>query len=67
MFNFLNSIIFILSCILTVILLICMYIVCIGIYGSLLILFVFRKEIIGRINTLFGTIKKRIKSLIIGQ
>jgi len=67
MFNFLNSIIFILSCILTVILLICMYIVCIGIYGVLLVLFVFRKEIIGRINTLFGTIKKSIKSLIIGQ
>ena len=66
MFNFLNSIIFILSCILTVILLICIYIVCIGIYGVLLVLFVFRKEIIGRINTLFGTIKKSIKSLIIG-
>jgi hypothetical protein len=66
MFNFLNSIIFVLSCILTVILLICIYIVCIGIYGVLLVLFVFRKEIIGRINTLFSTINKSIKSLIIG-
>jgi hypothetical protein len=63
----LNNLLFIISCILSLILLICMYIVCIGIYGVLLICVVFRKEIIERMNRVFIDTFKRIKTIINGK
>lgn len=61
-----NNLLFILSCILFFISLLCIYIVCIGIYGVLLVCFVFRKQILDRLNTVCKSIIRYIKTKIIG-
>lgn len=63
----LNNLLFIISCVLLFICILCMYIVCIGIYGVLLVCFVFRKEIIERLNRVSIGTFKRIKTIISGK